>query len=348
MDQSVKLVNPEDLPKGVNVRREFENKRWEMFARNLAVGMKRTQAYTLAGYNSKDALRDSARTLAAHPEITARAEFLERERFDKRMKQETGFLAHEFCVESSLELIASAKRGDPVLHRGEAVLDEHGEPLYKPDRMAWARGIHEVAAIEGLLIQRHRFDQDDDGIEQMGPDGVYERIKMIVEAAGGSYDRAAFDAQFGFTGPPIEALASRRALEDGEVVDVSPTPEAAGAPRQGSEVQAAPPDGGQPAWEVGVRIGGSGDARDGDLPGVVEGGEVRQPASDLVRRGDGADDPRRDPGEALRASRLGRNGVDSEVADRKYDPLPGRARGDRFRTGEAYEWDDDEDRLQEL
>ena len=104
MDQSVKLVNPEDLPKGVNVRREFENKRWEMFARNLAVGMKRTQAYTLAGYNSKDALRDSARTLAAHPEITARAEFLERERFDKRMKQETGFLAHEFCVESSLEL----------------------------------------------------------------------------------------------------------------------------------------------------------------------------------------------------------------------------------------------------
>jgi len=341
-------VEPEDLPEGFDVSEPLTPLRRESMARYLSSGMTPKDAFVRAGYKGAEPARQAWKMMKSNPQIRARADYLERLRFDRGMSEATGLDAHGFCLQETMELIESAKKGDLILHAGKVVLDADGVPRRKPDRQAWAKGIQTIAQVEGLLVNRHKFDRDERDISQMGPDGFFAEVKQLVEATGGHLDRAAFDALFDFAGPPIEALASRREASDGEVVDVPPAPEAARTSRQGREVPAAAPDGGQPAREVGVRVGGSRDARDGDLPGVVEGTSLRDVAAHLVRGSDDPDRARRDPGEALRASRLARNGLDSEGHDRKYDPLPGRPGSDRLRDREEDEWDEDEDRFQEL
>jgi len=333
-----------DLPEGFDPSQPLDHKKNEAFARNLAANIQRTKAYVLAGFKAKDAMRQSHLHLRRNPQIVARADHLALSRLGRKAVEETAFAAKEWCLAESLDLIASAKLGDPVLFKGEPVYVD-GEMLRKPDRTAWIRGIDEIARIEKLLVQRHEIDTG--ASSDMGPDAFFHEVRRLVEATGGSLDRNAFDALFGFTGPPIEAVASRSEATDGEVVSLQTPSEAARAPRQGGEVHAAPLDGWQPARENRGWSRGDGDARDGDLSVVVAGDAIRSGSpTDLVRGDHDPDGSRRDPGEAIRPDWLARNWVGPKEPDRKYDTLPGRSGSHRLRNREEDEWDEDEDPVQ--
>jgi len=195
------------------------------------------------------------------------------------------------------ENVRASKQAKPIIVRGEIL-------GYTADHTAINGAYKLIAEIQGMVIKKSEQKTGKlDPFEDANPAALVQMIEGSFDKLGIEFDGRQFAAALGL---PVEAEGSGE-NGSGAPVPTSEVLEALPRPRDlwesGPEVPVETADGRQPSGEVGVRIGGSSDAPDGDVPPVLEGQEVREADSGLGGGSDQPDDPRRDPAKANGGSR---------------------------------------------
>ena len=271
------------------------NGKWELVAQKHALGESWPRSYKLAGFTNARPGIAVARLLKAHPEIKERSSFLQERIFDRQV--DTQIMTRDQVLMGLAENIRNAKLAKPIIIRGEI-------QGYTADFGAINGGYKLIAEIQGMVIKKSEQKTGKlDPFEDANPAALVQMIEGSFEKLGIEFDGRQFAAALGLTGQTETAgqNGSGAAVPKAEVLEALPRPRDLWEP--GEEVPVETVDGRQPSGEVGVRIGGSSDAPDGNVPPVLEGQEVREADSSLGGGSDQPDDPRRDPKEANGGSR---------------------------------------------
>ena len=254
---------------------ELKRSKWEVVAQRIALGDTDAMAYRKARYRSKDPHSDANTLLRRHPEIRERAVQLREQMFDRQV--DTQLVTRREVISELLENLQSAKEG-------KLYFDRHGELIATGrDYGAINQALKLIADIEGMIVRRsEQRVTEGDGIQGATPAELLQTIDNAFDKLGFDFDLTQLADSFA-TGP-TEAGTSG----NGDVPvpsEVLPTlPETAGTSLEGEGFPIPVVDGREPRGEVGNGKRGSGDAPDGDLPGELEGEDLREGNQSLGRR----------------------------------------------------------------
>jgi hypothetical protein len=256
--------------------------KWEIIAQRLALGDTKKVAYEKAGYRTKRPASNCAKLMKVHPEIGERAAFLREQSF--RHQTETQLVGRGQIIEGLLENINRAKRARVVKYPPTKKGGKGREVVTQENFSAVNQGYRLLAEIEGHIVRRSEQLPNKDPIADAKANELLQIIERSFNRLGIDFDVAGLTALLGLPGQSQEPSPFGDGPGEGTTEVLPALSEAEEAPRGRIEVALPPLDGSEPGGEVGGGDSGRCDASDRAVPELVEGEEVPEADSRLVRR----------------------------------------------------------------
>lgn len=215
---------------------ELHNKRWEAFAKYLASGKTRKDAYVAAGFNPKDktnAIR-GASVLALKPEVAARVTEWEEEIASHSAIAEA--LTRDYVVEQLIENVEMAKTAKPVLDRAGKQTGEYAST----NLPAANRALELLGKEKGMFVDRIHFEGLDSELAGMEGKVLRDFIRGVGSEVGLRMVDMSDDDTRGWILRNCERVGLRVIAESGEDPDGSQDAEDGGVPPV-SETEGVPP-----------------------------------------------------------------------------------------------------------